>query len=518
VSERTTTSSGLRDYLRVLREQRALIVPIALVFAGAALFYSLRAEPVYQAEASLLFQEPSSAIDALGGPITDRQSTGERAAIGADVVTRPDIVAAARRALKGPINASVSGAAEARSNLVVVRASAGDARRAARVANIFAGETRKVLQSTYRSQVAAQIRAAQPEYNRIRKLGDPTVVAGQLNQQARLRALRHLGEPVEIARRATVPGGPISPRPLRNTILALIAGLTLGLIAAFGRDSLDRRVRGARDLSGAAPFPLLGRFQDSALGWFRVTRGRAGAGRSLGRDAHAALEDARIVRANLALIGDGDSSRVLVTSPLSEEGKSTVAYSLAVANALAGKRTVLVECDLRRPVLAKRLAFEAGPGLADYLEGRAEVEDILRASHVPGEPGSNGHGPDPTKLACVAAGRAPARPAELLGSDRFADFLDALAYNYDAVILDSSPVLPVADTIELVPLVDRVVLCARSHQTTRDQLKAASEAISRVHNVAVGIVVSGVRRGDDDGYGYYQSGYGDRQAPLVPSS
>ena len=505
---------GLRDYVRVIRQQRLLIVPIALLFAGAALFYSLRAEPVYRAESSLLFQEPSSEIDELGGGLGSRESTEERAAVGADIVTRPEIVRAVTRRLDGPIDASVTSAAEARSNLVAVRVSASDAERAARVANAFAKETQRVLRRDYRADVTAQVKAARPELDQIRRLGDPVVVAEELRRLAQLRALRRLGEPVLIARRATVPGDSVSPRPVRNTVLGLVAGLTLGLIAAFVRDALDRRLRGARDLSSAAPLPLLGRVQESALGKLHPGTGRKRGARKRARVTQAALEDIRIVRANLMLAGEGTPSRILVTSPLPQEGKSTVAFSLAMANFLAGKRTVLVECDLRRPVLAKRLELDEGPGLSEYLEGHAEIAPtVIRVA----QPSSNGREAEGPMLACVPAGALPARPAELLGSERFADFLRAVSHTYDTVVLDASPVLPVADTLELVPHADRVVLCARSRQTTRDQLKAASEAIARVGDIVVGIVVTGVRSGDEEDYGYYQSGYGELTQPFIAS-
>lgn len=510
-----STLNGLRDYVRVVRQQRWLILPIALLFTAAALVYSLRAEKVYRAEASLLFQEPSSKIDELGGGVSSRRTTEERAAIGADVVTRPDIVRAVKRDLGGKIDASVTAAAEARSNLVVVRVSASGAERAARVANAFAKETQRVLRREYRAALAAQIRAARPELRRIRRLNDPVVVAQALARQGQLRALRRLGEPAALARRATVPAAAVSPRPARNTVLGFIAGLTLGLVAAFGRHALDRRLRSVRDLSGAAGVPVLGRLQDDALGKLPQRTASRWAGGRTARAVQEALEDIRIVRANLTLIGDDAPVRILVTSALPEEGKSTVAYSLAVASCLAGKRTVLVECDLRRPVLAKRLALEDGPGLSEYLEGRSEAGEIIRPVQ-PFEPqAANGSDAEEPMLACVPAGTLPSRPAELLASERFVDFLHVSSHAYETVILDSSPLLPVADTIELVPHVDRVVLCARSRQTTRDQLRAATEAVARVGEVAVGIVVTGVRKGDEEDYGYYQSGYGEHAAVLL---
>jgi capsular exopolysaccharide synthesis family protein len=411
-------------------------------------------------------------------------------------------VQAVERDLGGPIGASVAAASQARSNLVVVRVQAADARRAALVANAVARQTRVVLTRQFRRDIGAQLRAARPELSQLRNNPDPTVRAEELRFRGRMRALRRLGRPVEVAREATIPSQQLSPRPVRNTLLGLIAGLTLGLIAAFLRDALDRRLRDSGEVAEAAALPVLGRVRDSSLGRLGI------ADPSRNGSVDEELEAVRILRANLDFLDvDRRGDRVLVTSALPEEGKSTVATGLAVATALSGRRTLLVECDLRRPVLAARLRLEASPGLSDHLAGHATPEEILQPVRLPGAGGAaNGNGNGPTgggELFCITAGSPAPRPAELLGSRRFADLLGTLARAFDSVVIDSSPLLPVVDTLELVPHVDRVVVCARARRTTRDQLRAAREALDRLPAPPAGIMLTGVRRGEEQDYGYY---------------
>jgi len=232
------------------------------------------------------------------------------------------------------------------------------------------------------------------------------------------------------------------------------------------------------------------------------------------------VESFRILRTNLEFLDvDHPIKSILVTSPLPEEGKSTVAASLAAANAAAGKRTLLVECDLRRPSLPERLSINRSPGLSDYLAGQASAGQILQVVTLSeGEPVSNGNGKDAPrveaaagKLVVIAAGSQSVRPAELLGSRRFRDFLEQVVAAYDIVVIDTPPLLSVSDTLELVPLVDSVLLCIRADQTTRDQARAVKDALAHLPERTTGIVVTGLKPGREHDYGYYSYAYyGDR--------
>jgi Mrp family chromosome partitioning ATPase len=199
----------------------------------------------------------------------------------------------------------------------------------------------------------------------------------------------------------------------------------------------------------------------------------------------------------------------VVKSALAEEGKSSVASSLAAAMASAGRRTLLVEADLRRPVLAERLGVQLAPGLADYLAGAAAPQDTLRAVQFadapPGEGASAWSADRPItgpvgRLAFIPAGSQTSRSAELLGSDVFKQFVEQVGQPYDVVVFDSSPLLPVSDTLEVLPCVDAAVLCVREGHTTLDQVSAARDGLSRFPHLVAGMVVTGIkpRSGSDD--------------------
>ena len=209
---------------------------------------------------------------------------------------------------------------------------------------------------------------------------------------------------------------------------------------------------------------------------------------------------------------------MLVTSPLPEEGKSTVAASLAAANAASGRRTLLVECDLRRPSLPARLSVNRSPGLTDYLAGEAGAAEILQVVTLSeGEPvlaGGQGRGaaagaPSTVagKLVVIAAGSHSVRPAELLGSARFRAFLEQVCAAYDTVVLDTPPLLSVSDTLEMVPFADGVLLCIRADQTTRDQARAVKAALAHLPERTTAVVVTGLKPGRESDYGYYSYAY-----------
>jgi Mrp family chromosome partitioning ATPase len=173
---------------------------------------------------------------------------------------------------------------------------------------------------------------------------------------------------------------------------------------------------------------------------------------------------------------------------------------------IAGKRTLLVECDLRRPTLARRLGLAEAPGLTDYLARRADPQEILQTVEI--APSQNGgSGPLPTDgeslLVCITAGTPSPQPAEMLGSERLHEFLQAVGESYEMVVIDSSPLLAVADTRELLPHVDGVLICIRSLQTTREQALAAKAALDHFPTRPTGIVVTGLGSRDAEQYGYY---------------
>jgi Mrp family chromosome partitioning ATPase len=251
--------------------------------------------------------------------------------------------------------------------------------------------------------------------------------------------------------------------------------------------------------------PILGLIADGGLG-----RSPGGEGRALRDEDTEAL---RILRSKLTLIDvDHPAKTILITSATTEEGKSTVAAGLAAAFARAGKQTLLLEGDLRVPTLAKRLQLAPSPGLSDCLvapvdprqsfalpssaKGRnrngsvdqtrpIELADLdtRSPSRAPGGRGS---------FDCIAAGSLSPRPAELLGSQQFKKLLGQLQEVYEVIVIDSAPLLPVADTLELVRQADCVALCLRVSKTSRKQARAARSVLEELRARTAGLVLTDV--------------------------
>lgn len=510
----------LRDYLRVIRAQRWLILLFVLAFGAAAFAYSARQDEQYEAEASVAYKEPTEALDLVGGSTFPRQAPDTRAAINAELITRSEVARRVREALGlnvsvEALQGAVNARAEARTNLVVLQARAGSAEFAARLANEFARQGIAVANEEQRDRVAdaeASVRRSLRDAERSARRRDVPLSdftrAAFIDRITRLQALTDFGESAEVTKLAEVPSTPVSPKPVRNTVLGVILGLTLGLLAAFIRDSLDVRLRGAREIQAQVKLPLLGHVGSEAMG-------SAGAASQNGHRSlsPADLESFRILRKNLEFLDvDRPLRTIAVTSGLPEEGKSTVAAALAAAYAQAGRNTLLLECDLRRPALAKRLGLEAAPGLTDYLGEHASPPQVLQSVTLgSSEAGGSGNGATGaagvSKLVCITAGQAVPRPADVLGSQRFRDLLAQLRDAYDVVVLDTSPLLSVADTLEVLPQVDGVILCVRAGRTSREEAKAAKSALDHLPERPTGLVVTGIKPGDETDYGYYSSSH-----------
>ena len=513
----------LRDYLAVVRRHRILVLALVVVCGGAALAWSVRQDSTYRAETSLIFREPTEGVELIGLPSYNRRTPEERAAIGAQRADQRSYLEVVRRKLRlnrtiESLDDDIEARAEVRTNLVVVRVKDHDPALAARIADTIGQEVIALERAEQQRRFDDLIRAQRSECRRTLRARDVVTRLQRRECEQRLiqlRATRDYTTPVEFSQRAEVPSKPISPKPIRNTLLGLLGGLIAGLFAAFLRSALDRRLRGTAEIQQEADLPIMGAVRETALG--RANFGDPETGRG---DAEIDLEAFRIVQTNLDYLDvDKPLKRVLVTSPMAEEGKSTVAASLAVVAGLSGRRTLLVECDLRRPRLAQRLGVDREPGLVDYLTGRAQPAEVLRTVSLGPTTSLNGAEPEgeterepsdsAPAIAVIPAGSPPLRPAELLASQRFETFVESVGQVYDLVIFDSTPLLAVSDALDLVRHVDGVLLCVRASQTTRDQLRGAMAALRRLPERPAGLVVTGVSPGTAGDYGYYGYAYGD---------
>lgn len=299
---------------------------------------------------------------------------------------------------------------------------------------------------------------------------------------------------------ARLPTAPSSPNVKLDISIGALIGAVAGVVFALVRRAFDRRIRSASDITGT--------ISASVVGILPVDKDLA-SGRAVfsfddirdGRGSFAHKEAMRELRTNLQYVDVDRPARVMViTSPLPGDGKSTTAANLAMSIAATGQAVILVDADLRRPVLGGMFGFSDDVGLSDVLAGRAQIEQV---AHQVDENGS---------LFVVAAGRTPPNPSEMVGSQRMQALVRKLAEDL-VVIVDSPPTLAVADAAVIASWADGAVLVVTAGRTTDDMLSRAAENIGKTRGHLLGVVLNRVPlRGVDSSYyggrygGYY--GYG----------
>jgi capsular exopolysaccharide synthesis family protein len=320
---------------------------------------------------------------------------------------------------------------------------------------------------------------------------------------------------IEVVSAAFAPSDPSRPNIPVYLGGSLAAGLVVGLLMAFLVNAMDTRIadiRGLEALMGHAPFGVLPAFAVKKTSWRLSGHSLAlPAGESIAaiRDPHSAYVEAlRALRTGLLSAKGGPPPQVLlVTSSTEGEGKSTLSANFAVVLAQQGKRVLLIDADLRRPNLHVLFNSTVEGGLSTILGGKLPVaalsELTLRVDEVPG-------------LDILLAGPIPAFSAELLGSSKMKQALDSWRSQYDFVILDGAPVLPVTDSVVLSSQADATFVVAR-YEVTQQQWLDRSLRTLRAHlgsHRHIGVVLNGVERTTDAYYKYYgytnNSDYGKR--------
>jgi Mrp family chromosome partitioning ATPase/capsular polysaccharide biosynthesis protein len=510
----------LRDYVLVIRRYRVMIALIVVACVAAALVVTERQKATYQASATIYFQDATTQqLDLLGISVGSTVPDATLAQLDEHVITSPTVAALARTHL-GQNVGSVSTAINATNNEVAIQASSPSAAVAQATANAYARATRTVSAHQQRAQLTNLVKAVKAQYAPlIAQAADPATKAAYEERIATLKVLARTAQPVQIVQLAALPTTPSGPRTVRNGLLGLVVGLTLALLAAFARDALDRRLRGPAQISEELRWPILGHIRDAAFSKpiFYSPNGKPIAEE---RDREAF----RMLRQNLRFLDvDSPPRSIAVTSALAEEGKTTVAGALACAYAAAGVQTLLVDCDLRRPSVAERFGLARSPGLTDYLLGDVSPTDTVQVVELPAPSmaaarngkatngSATGNADDaaiqPRRLACITAGSRVPETTELLNSERFASFLRDVTEAYDQVVIDSGPLLAVADTTMLLADTQATLICIRSQRTTREHAAAVKQTIDRLPHRLVGVVVTGVKPGSVNDPGYYSYSY-----------
>lgn len=510
----TTSSSDLdlRHYLSVIRRRKGTITLALLLVLGATLAATAAQTPVYSATSQIVFSYslPSQTV-------LDPQSARgdvERALQTEVLNLEGEPVKARVREQLGKAPDVTVGVIE-NANIITVTAESTNRVEAAEIANAYAtsyvGVRNESLtkayedalpgilaqienQRTAQEPLLAELEAARAEADEVK---DPSILAEAqqrlqpqidavdnqievLQQQANaisLQASVPQNGAADILTAATVPRGPVRPQPTRNAALGAAVGLLFGIGLAFVFEYMDDSVKTAEDvehLTGGVP--TLGLIP--AIDWKDKSSTQLV---SVSKPNSPAAEAYRSLRTSVQFLSlERNLQVVQLTSPSASEGKTTTLTNLGVAMARSGLRVVVVDCDLRRPRLMDFFGVSNHIGFTSVLLGESPLSAALQP--VPDEP----------RLFVLASGPLPPNPSELLASRRTDEVVGALRADFDVVLIDSPPVLPVTDAAVLSRVVDGTLLVSTVRTTRKKALSRAVEALRQVDAPIVGTVLNGL--------------------------
>jgi capsular exopolysaccharide synthesis family protein len=310
------------------------------------------------------------------------------------------------------------------------------------------------------------------------------VYTALLQQYERTRVAEELrSNALSIVEPATLPREPSKPNTMMNLMLGALVGLVAGTGLALLFERLDTRVQSTDEIEEITALPALGR-----IPYVRRMPANVFLGNSIpAQEAYHRLQ----ARLEARTAGDGLRS-ILVTSAEPGEGKSAIVANLAQALAHAGRRVVIVDANLRRPVMHQILDVSNKAGLSNALNHEWTVQEAVQTTRVPG-------------VWVLTSGTPHPNPALLFKSPGMAGLLDELTNPFDVILLDVPPVLAVADATLLAPQVDGVLLAVGRDQTKRESIVAALEHLAAVQARVLGVVVNWAEPTEDlHGYRHYQ--------------
>ena len=430
-----------------------IIALAGLLCSLVALAVCLVQEPVYQSSSKLYVTAGSddNTTAAYQGSLASQQRVASYAELASsDAVVSQAIEQGGLDLSASEAKSMISASATSQSVLVTITARSGNAGQAADLSNAIAGSL-----SDYVSRLESPAAGGPP-------LARITVVSP-----------------------AVAASSPVSPTTFRNVVVGLFGGMIVGGLLVIVRARYGLRIDNESDLEDSFDVPVLASIaSDSSVASGRPIDFSSGASTS--------AEGFRMLRTGLSFVGvSADLKSILVTSAVAGEGKSTTSINLARALVEAGKRVCLVDADLRRPQIGKRLGLNGDIGLSSSFGKRAEISTFIQPSEYAG-------------LDVLTSGSIPPNPSELLSSSEAFELLRTLEELYDCVIVDSAPILAVADSVALSRAVDGSVLVVRSRVSRYDQLARAIDQLEAAGSRLAGLVLTDVENsGGSHGYGAY---------------
>jgi capsular exopolysaccharide synthesis family protein len=454
----------LKDYFRILRRNWIVVVASALIgllIAGTATFL---VEPAYKSDTKLFVAlQNSESVSELqqGNVFTQARVQSYVRTVNTPVVLQPVIDSLGLDVTPEVLGRHITASSDASTVLI----------------NITVSDDSPVQAAAVAQAVGNSLINAVDELERPSQGGTSPVK-------------------LSVVTPATTPAAPASPNSRLNLALGFFIGLALGIGLALLRSVLDTRIQGETDLRRITSVPILGgvSFDSDATSKPLLTQTAPQSPRA---------ESFRQLRTNLQFAHVSHQSKtVLMTSSLPGEGKSTTATNLAIALAQAGQTVALIDADLRRPMVAEYLGLERDAGLTTALIGRADVNDLLQP-----------WGED--NLYVLTSGQVPPNPSELLGSEKMKEILLRLEAEFDAIVVDAPPLLPVTDAAVLAQQVGGVVLVVGSQKVRTTDLEKSLAALAMVDADLLGIVLNRLPAKGPDAYAY--SYYSDDRPSHVPA-
>lgn len=300
---------------------------------------------------------------------------------------------------------------------------------------------------------------------------------------------------IETISPAVLPASPSSPNTRLITAIGLLVGLVVGVLYAVIRRAFGTRLSSTADLRKLTEAPILGEIAS--------IDGSAPVAAVIRQNPNSRVaESMRNVVAALRYVDVEHTRRILmITSASASEGKTSVALGMAMTLAELGHKVLYVEADLRRPKASTYTQLDPSVGLTSVLVGDHELEDAVQPWAQP-------------NLRLLLSGDLPPNPSQLLSGSRLPALLAQAGASYDYVIVDSAPILPVADSMWVAPSVDAIVVTARLNQTTQESLRRALSSVESSQTPLLGIIVNDVKLSAKSGYyATHKSGRTLRTAP-----
>ena len=512
-----THLTTLADYVDVLRRRKWVVLQAFVLVPLAAAAISMQQQPLYSASADVLLSRQSFAATLTDTPDPIAYQDAQRfSQTQADIAASPELLQRVARAVGNRSAADIRGSSSVRpkgdSDLLVFTVTDVDPKVAKAAATAYAREFtlfRRELDTNNlrRARLELRQRIDELESQGVDRQSD---LYGRLvENEQELQTLEALQVSNTTVNRVAEGATQVRPRTKRTIILSLLVAFALGLGLAFLWEALDKRVRTYDEIERSLRIPLLGRLPAPPR---RVRRHSDLV--MLSEPDGPAAEAIRTLRTNIEfLMLTKEVRSIMITSASPQEGKSTTVANLAVAFAGTGKRTVLVDLDLRRPFVEKFFGLEGSFGVTDVLSGAVSLEDALTVVPLPPRRGAirssvNGNGATGATdllqvLPCGAV--RPPNPGELMNSPRLDEVMASLEARADIVFIDAPPMLAVGDALALTRFVDGLLVVAHEKLLQRPTLIELARVLSSVPSRVLGFVATGVSASSVYGYGGYGS-------------